>query len=93
MGRKVVSIKTGEYEKDGETKAHYEQVGEIRDGKHGQFFLAEHYKLLGILLRIPVDGGRLLFGIKEFDDDDRRGGGGKSSGGGGSSSSDDNMPF
>lgn len=89
---KRLMVKTGEYEKDGQTKGRYTEVGVIMSNDNGEYALLDPaVNLAGILMQQKIladknggrSGDRVMVSI--FDNDNNRGGGsggGSSQGGG-----------
>ncbi len=96
---KQLSAKVGEYQKDGQTKGKYVDIGVVLSGDHGEYVLLDPtVNLAGILsLQNMMNhkagrktGDRVMAGV--FSDDNRQGGG-SSNGGGGGTVVDDEIPF
>ena len=85
---KRLMVKTGEYQKDGQTKGRYTEVGVIMSNDKGEYaLLYPAVNLAGVLLQQKIladanggrSGDRVMVSI--FDNDNQRGGGGQSGGG------------
>ena len=85
---KRLMVKTGEYQKDGQTKGRYTEVGVIMSNDKGEYALLDPaVNLAGVLLQQKIladanggrSGDRVMVSI--FDNDNQRGGGGQSGGG------------
>jgi len=103
MVKKLVA-KVGEYEKDGQTKGRYVNVGVILSNDNGEYAILDpSVNLAGALTMQNMTnhkagrktGDKLMVSI--FDDDNRNSGGGgggyQGSGQGGGSEMDDEIPF
>ena len=102
MVKKLVA-KVGEYEKDGQTKGRYVQIGVILSNDKGEYAIMDpSVNLAGALTMQNMTnhkagrktGDRLMVSI--FSDDNQQSGGGGYSGGqgnGNSSDMDDEIPF
>lgn len=88
---KRLMVKTGEYQKDGQTKGRYTEVGVIMSNDNGEYALLDPaVNLAGVLIHQKIladskggkSGDRVMCSI--FDNDNRggQGGGGSGSGGG-----------
>lgn len=102
---KRLMVKTGEYQKDGQTKGRYTEVGVIMSNDNGEYALLDPaVNLAGVLMQQKIladknggrSGDRVMCSI--FDNDNQRGGsgGGQSGGGydqGGGRDLDDSIPF
>lgn len=102
---KRLMVKTGEYQKDGQTKGRYTEVGVIMSNDNGEYALLDPaVNLAGVLLQQKIladtkggkSGDRVMVSI--FDNDNRgsgSGGGGQSYGGGNSNPPPDanDIPF
>jgi len=88
---KRLMVKTGEYQKDGQTKGRYTEVGVIMSNDKGEYALLDPaVNLAGVLMQQKIladanggrSGDRVMVSI--FDNDNQRGGNsGAHSGGGG----------
>tara|TARA_R110000772_G_C13167296_1_gene426649 strand:+ start:312 stop:665 length:354 start_codon:yes stop_codon:yes gene_type:complete len=89
---KRLMVKTGEYEKDGQTKGRYTEVGVIMNNSNGEYALLDPaVNLAGVLMQQKIladknngkSGDRVMCSI--FDNDNQRGnsGSGNSQQGGG----------
>lgn len=98
---KRLSAKIGEYEKDGQTKGRYVEIGVILSSDAGEYVLMDPtVNLAGVLsLQNMMNhkkgnrvSGKIMVGI--YSDEERTSGGsGGSQGGGGRSDMDDEIPF
>lgn len=79
---KRLMVKTGEYQKDGQTKGRYTEVGVIMSNDKGEYALLDPaVNLAGVLLQQKIladanggrSGDRVMVSI--FDNDNQRGGG------------------
>lgn len=88
---KRLMVKTGEYQKDGQTKGRYTEVGVIMSNDKGEYALLDPaVNLAGVLIQQKIladanggrSGDRVMVSI--FENDNQRGGnsGGQSGGGG-----------
>lgn len=87
---KRLMVKTGEYQKDGQTKGRYTEVGVIMSNDKGEYALLDPaVNLAGVLLQQKIladanggrSGDRVMVSI--FDNDNQRGGGQSGGYGGG----------
>lgn len=95
---KRLSAKIGEYQKDGQTKGEYANIGVILSNDNGEYILLDPTVNLGAVLTLQnmmnhkagrKTSNRVMVGV--YSDDDRsQGGGGQ---GGGSNPPDDEIPF
>lgn len=98
---KRLAAKIGEYEKDGQTKGRYVEVGVILSNDNGEYVLMDPtVNLAGVLtLQNMLNhkagrkiSDRVMVGVFS-DDRGGSGGSGGSGGGGGSAGPDDEIPF
>jgi len=79
-----LAVKVGSYQKDGETKNRYQNVGAVIDGERGPYILLERwFNPAGV--PNPEDRSNVI--ISMFEPRDRN------SGGGGGGGFNDNVPF
>lgn len=63
-----IAVKVGEYEKDGETKGRYENVGVVLDSGDGMYALLKRtFNPAGV----PGDGDRVILSFFDADEDDK----------------------
>jgi len=97
---KRLTAKIGEYEKDGQTKGRYVEVGVILSNDKGEYVLMDPtVNLAGVLTLQNMmnhkagrkTSDRVMVGV--FSEDRSGSAGGGSAGAGGSAASDDEIPF
>jgi len=64
-----VAVKVGSYEKDGETKGRYENVGVVLEGENGMFMLMKRtFNPAGV----DTDGDRIILSFFEPESEDSK---------------------
>ena len=99
---KRLTAKIGEYEKDGQTKGRYADIGVILSNDKGEYMLMDPtVNLAGVLTLQNMmnhkagrkTSDRVMVGIYSDDQGGRSGGSGGGSTGGGGGAVDDDIPF